>query len=69
LSFSVAPLLLHTDQIPATARYALRAACDAPIEERTSHLESAARILHRELDLDCDDARELVGLSADGSCG
>jgi hypothetical protein len=69
LSFSVAPLLLHTDQIPATARHALRAAYDAPIEERSSHLESAARILHHELDLDCEDARELVGLSAQGSCG
>jgi len=44
-------------------------AYDAPIEERTPHLESAARILHRELDLDCVDARELVGLSAEGSCG
>jgi len=68
MSFSFAPLLLHTDQVPATARHALRAAYDAPIEERTPHLESAARILHRELDLDCIDARELVGLSAEGSC-
>jgi hypothetical protein len=69
MSFSVAPLLLHSDQVPATARHALRAAYAAPIEERSPHLESAARILHRELDLDCVDARELVGLSAEGSCG
>jgi len=69
MSFSVAPLLLHSDQVPATARHALRAAYDAPVDERTPHLESAARILHRELDLDCLDARELVGLSAEGSCG
>jgi hypothetical protein len=69
MSFSVAPLLLHTDQIPATARHALRAAYDAPVEERAPHLESAAWILHRELDLDCVDARELVGLSLEGSCG
>jgi hypothetical protein len=69
MSFSVAPLLLHSAQIPATARHALRAAYDAPIDERTPHLESAARILHRELDLDCVEARELVGLSIEGSCG
>jgi hypothetical protein len=68
MSFSVAPLLLHTDHVPATARRALRAAYDAPLDQRTPHLESAARILHRELDLDCSDARELVGLSEDGSC-
>ena len=69
MSFSVAPLLLHSYQVPATARHALRAAYDAPLEQRRPHLESAARILHRELDLDCVDARELVGLSADGGCG
>jgi len=70
MSFPVAPLLLHTDQVPATARQALRAAYDAPLEQRTPYLESAARILHRdgELDLDCLDARELVGLSPEGSC-
>ncbi len=69
MSFSVAPLLLHSDHVPLTARHALRAAYDAPVEERTTHLESAARILHRELDLNCVDARELVGLFAEGSCG
>ena len=69
MSFSVAPLLLHSDHVPLTARHALRAAYDAPVEERTPHLESAARILHRELDLNCLDARELVGLSAEGNCG
>ncbi len=69
MSFSVAPLLLHSDQIPLTARHALRAAYEVAIEERTPHLESAARILHRELDLNCLDARELVGLATEGSCG
>ncbi len=70
MSFSLAPLLLHSDHVPATARRALRAAYDAPADERTPHLESAARILYRELDeLDCSDARELVGLSPEGSCG
>jgi hypothetical protein len=64
MSFSVAPLLLHSDQVPLTARHALRAAYDAPLEERLPLLESAARILHRELDLNCGDARELVGLAS-----
>lgn len=64
MSFSVTPLLLHSDHVPLTARRALRAAHAAPGEERTRHLESAAKILHRDLDLDCRDARELVGLSA-----
>ena len=69
MSFSVAPLLLYSDHVPLTARHALRAAYDAPVDERTPYLESAARILHRELDLNCLDARELVGLTAEGSCG
>jgi hypothetical protein len=69
MSFSVAPLLLHSEQVPLIARHALRAAYDAPLEERIPHLEFAAGILHRELDLNCVDARELVGLAAEGSCG
>ena len=68
MRFSLTPLLLHSEHVPVTARHALRAAHDAPLEERRQHLESAARILHRELDLDCSDARELVGLGADGGC-
>jgi hypothetical protein len=68
MSFSVAPLLLHFEHVPLIARHALRAAYEAPVEERTFHLEFAARILHHELDLNCIDARELVGLAAEGSC-
>jgi hypothetical protein len=68
MSFSVAPLLMHREDVPAIVRHALRAASDVPAEQRAPHLESAARILHRELDLDCGDARELVGLFAEGSC-
>ena len=68
MTFSFAPLLLHSQNVPALARHALRAAYDAPAEQRIAHLESAARILHRELALDCEDARELVGLSAAGGC-
>jgi hypothetical protein len=70
MSFSIAPLLLHRDDVPATVRHALRAANDGPPDERTPHLESAARFLYRarELDLDCGDARELVGLASPGCC-
>jgi hypothetical protein len=68
MSFSVTPLLLHSEYVPVTARRALRVAYESPIEDRTPLLESAARILHRELDLDCSDARELVGLSTAGNC-
>jgi len=67
MSFSLASILLHSDVVPARARQALRAAQDGPSRERGTHLESAARILHRELALDCGDARELVGL-APGTC-
>jgi hypothetical protein len=66
MSFSLAPLLLHRDDVPAAARRALLAASAATVDERAPHLESAARILHHELDLDCMDARELVGLRSRG---
>jgi hypothetical protein len=62
MSFSVSPLLLHSEPVPATARRALLAARQGPRHQRVAYLETAARILHRELDLDCADARELVGL-------
>jgi hypothetical protein len=67
MSFSIAPLLLHAEAVPASVRRALRAAQDGPSSDRGAHLEQAARILHRELALDCLDARELVGL-ASGTC-
>lgn len=67
MSFSVAPLLLHSDGVPASVRQALRAAHEAPASARGAHLERAARILYREVALDCGDARELVGL-APGTC-
>jgi hypothetical protein len=62
MSFSVAPLLLHSNHVPASVRAELRAAYEGPETERTQHLEVAAGILHREVALDCWDARELVGL-------
>jgi hypothetical protein len=57
MSFSLAPLLIHGQDIPAIARQALLAAHDAPIDERRPYLESAARTLYRAFDLDCSDAR------------
>lgn len=68
MSLSLAPLLLHDDGVPAGARDALRAAFDAPERQRTSLLESAARILHVEAALSCRDARDLVGLEDVGDC-
>jgi hypothetical protein len=62
MSFSVTPLLLDSEFVPPRARSALRTAYEVPPHERLPHLEAAARVLHRELGLDCTDARELVGL-------
>ena len=64
MSFSVTRLLLDGESTPPAARRALRTAFQVPPDERVPHLETAARVLHRELGLDCADARELVGLSA-----
>ncbi len=60
----MAPLLLHSDDVPAAVREALRDAYRAPAEQRRAHLETAAQALFREAHLDCADARELVGLTA-----
>jgi hypothetical protein len=67
MRFSVAPLLIHSDAVPAEARDALLAASDASLEDKTRALELAARVIYHETDLDCQDARELVGLSS-GCC-
>ncbi len=64
MGFTMAPLLIHSDHVPASARSELRAALEATEEERYEHLSSAARILYRETGLDCADARELVGLTS-----
>ena len=55
-------LLLHSDDVPADARDALASALQGPADERCDNLFAAAVILHREAGLDCEDARELVGL-------
>ena len=62
MSLSLVPLLLHEDDVPAAARLALELASSGPESERQLHLEAAARALYREAKLDCEDARELVGL-------
>ncbi len=64
MALSVAPLLIHSESIPAGARLALRDAFTRPEDERAALLASVARILHHEVELDCSDALELVGLSA-----
>jgi hypothetical protein len=62
MSLSMLPLLLHDDDVPASVRAALRDADLAPARDRRAYLEAAAEALHREANLDCADALELVGL-------
>jgi hypothetical protein len=62
MSLSVASLLVHDTDVPVAARDALRAASAARGEDRRAYLEDAARSLAHEADLNCPDARELVGL-------
>ncbi|MEP7051944.1 MAG: hypothetical protein ABJB12_16385 [Pseudomonadota bacterium] len=68
MAFSLAPLLIHSESIPANAREALRSASLAPAEHRKTALASAARILYSETSLDCRDALEIVGLPSGCSC-
>jgi hypothetical protein len=69
MGFSMAALLIHDERLPLEARNALRAASSASREDgRTAELELAARVLYRETELDCGDARELVGLEPGESC-
>jgi hypothetical protein len=71
MGFSLAPLLIHSPAVPVEAQNALRAASFGPPERRAAALESAARVLFRETELECRDAIELVGLSKQNSvlCG
>lgn len=68
MSLSMAPLLMHSAQVPAEAREAIRAVYEAPPEHRSARLESAALVLHLTTGLECSDVRELVGLPGDGDC-
>jgi len=65
MALSVAPLLLYSDAIPEGARLALRDAFARPEDQRAQLLANVAKILYREVDLDCDDVLELVGLSGE----
>ena len=67
MALSVAPLLLHSEAIPEGARLALRDAFARPEDERPALLASVAKILFHEVDLDCADALELLGLAGDDS--
>jgi hypothetical protein len=67
MSFTLAPLLIHSEHVPEEAREALRAVDGSPAEQRAELLESAARILYDQTELDCREVRELVGLPA-GDC-
>jgi hypothetical protein len=69
MRFSIAPLLIFNDAVPPAARDALRAATFGPAKERVARLESAARAIYLATDLDCREAREIVGLDAGPSCG
>ena len=68
MSLSMAPLLMHSEQVPAEARDAIRAAYYAPPQHRTESLKAAARVLHQATGLECGDVRELVGLPGGGDC-
>lgn len=69
MTFSLAPLLIHSDAVPIKAREALRAVTVAPLAQRKAALRSAARALYLETSLDCGDALELVGLAETCGCG
>ena len=62
MTFSMLPLLVHSEDLSEDLRETFRQALDAPPEERQTHLEVAARALYREVGLECADARALVGL-------
>jgi hypothetical protein len=64
MSLSFVPLLVVEEDVPASARAALRKAKVAPAAMQRELLLEAARALYRDAQLSCDDARELVGLAS-----
>lgn len=66
MNLSMIPLLMHSPDLPAEVRHALSAAQAADPEQRDDHLVVAARLMHDQLAVDCNDARELVGLLPGG---
>lgn len=69
MPLTMSTLLMHDERVPIEARHALIAAHAAPPAERAELLESAARILYDDTELDCEDVLELVDLPADCGCG
>jgi hypothetical protein len=65
--FSMLPLLIHSEAVPAGARSALLKAQASSAEQRIGALVAAARVLHHETGLECRDVLEIVGLES-GSC-
>jgi hypothetical protein len=65
---NMAGLLLHTDDVPPAARVALATAMSASADQRVASLLEAARILHLDSGLECEDACELVGLGTECDC-
>jgi plasmid stability protein len=69
MGLSITPLLIHSEAVPPEARDALKSAFLGPQETRRAQLETAARAIFLSTDLDCREAREIVGLDSSGSCG
>ena len=69
MGLSIAALLIHHEAVPAEARAALKVASFGPHERREAALASAASVIYRETDLDCNEVRDLIGLSPEGCCG
>ena len=67
MAYDVTSLLMHSNDVPLAAKASLKAARQSP-HRREEHLRSAARALFHGTLLECDEARELVGLSP-GTCG
>ena len=67
MPIDLTPLLIHSDDVPLEAKRALIAASHAPVSQRATHLEQAARTLVRQTELSCGEVRDLIGLPA-GMC-
>lgn len=68
MAFSITRLLLHSNSVPQEARDALRSAFESEPEHKEAWLQRALGLLYDTTDLDCSDARELVGLEPSGNC-
>ncbi len=67
MSLSLAPLLLASDDVSPRAKRVLEAGVHGPAWQRRLALESAAKLIHLETGVSCEDARELVDLPP-GTC-